>query len=80
MDSAQYTVLSSSVLGVIGTLILFFSGYALEPSQGACFGSPAVTEANKQIKSRNSKRLLWQRVGLAFLMLSFSVQAVGCFL
>lgn len=80
MTVAQYVGLSSAVLGVIGTVILFFSSYALEPFQGGVFGSENVTEYNNHIRVKNSKRLGWQRVGLAFLVLSFSVQAVGSFL
>ena len=80
MTVAQYAGLSSAVLGVIGTVILFFSSYALEPFQGGVFGNKDVREYNNHIRVKNSKRLRWQRVGLAFLVLSFSVQAVCSFL
>lgn len=80
MTGVQYTGLSSAVLGAIGTIILFFNSYALEPFEGGVFGSDAVTEHNNHVRDKNKNRLRWQRVGLAFLCLSFSVQAVGCFL
>ncbi len=80
MTWAQYAGLSSAALGVIGTIILFFGSYSVQPLEGAPFGSDALTEYNNRIKAKNASRLLRQRIGLGFLCLSFAVQAVSVFL
>jgi hypothetical protein len=80
MTGAQYAALSSAALGAIGTIILFFSSYSLQPLEGGVFGSDALTKYNNDIKIKNANRLLRQRIGFAFLCLSFAVQAVSVFL
>jgi hypothetical protein len=80
MTWAQYAGVGSAILGAIGTIILFFGSYALQPLEGGVFGSDALTEYNIRIRAKNAKRLRWQRVGLGFLCCSFLVQAGAAFL
>lgn len=77
MTGVQYAGLGSSILGAIGTTILFFNSYTLEPFEGAVFGSPSVTEHNNRVRIRNSRRLFRQRFGFALLCASFVVQAIS---
>ena len=77
MTLVQYEGLTSAVLGAIGTLILFFSSYTLQATEGGVFGSPEITEHNNKIKAKNFKRLYWQRIGLGFLCASFAVQGLS---
>ena len=80
MTGAQYAGLGSATLGAIGTIILFFGSYSIQPLEGASFGSDTLTEYNNRIKAKNANRLLRQRIGLGFLCLSFTVQAAAVFL
>ncbi len=80
MTGAQYAGLSSAALGAIGTAILFFSSYALQPLEGGIFGSDALTEHNNRIRAKNVDYLRRQKLGFAFLCISFVVQAIDCFL
>ncbi len=80
MTGAQYAGLSSAALGAIGTTILFFNSYALQPLEGGVFGSDALTELNNRIRAKNLGRLRQQKIGFAFLCVSFIVQAITCFL
>ena len=61
-DGAQYAGLSSAAFGVIGTSILFFSSYALQPFEGGIFGSDSLTESNNRIRVKNFNRLRRQAV------------------
>lgn len=80
MTVAQYAELGSATLGALGTIILFFGSYSIQPLEGAPFGSGTLTEYNNRIKAKNANRLLRQRIGLGFLCLSFTLQAVAVFL
>ena len=80
MTVAQYAGLSSAAFGAIGTTILFCSSYALQPLEGGVLGSEALTEYNNRIRAKNLDRLRRQRIGFAFLCISFVVQAIACFL
>jgi hypothetical protein len=80
MTGAQYAGLSSATFGAIGTAILFFSSYALQPLEGSVFGSDAVTEYNNLIRSKNLDRIRRQRIGFVFLCISFIIQAIDCLL
>ena len=73
----QWVELASAVVGSAGTLILFFSSYALEPFSGGVFGSPAVTAENDRIRKSNRLRKRWQQVGLLLLLASFLLQVVA---
>jgi hypothetical protein len=80
MTGEHIAGLCSAALGALGTAILFFKSYSLQPSEGAVWGSDAVTAANARIKASNVSRLRWQRWGVAILGSSFVAQAIGCFL
>ncbi len=80
MTHAQLAGLASAILGAIGTVVLFFNSYALQPFQGGIFGSDALTASNNAIRTANTKRIVRQRIGLAFLCVSFAIQAVTVFL
>jgi hypothetical protein len=80
MTRVQYAGLGSAALGAIGTIVLFLNSYADQPLVGGMFGSPAITESNNRIRAKNLSRHKWQKVGLVFLGLSFSLQAVAVFL
>lgn len=69
--------LVSAIFGMTGTIILFFSSYALEPFQGGVFGSKEVYDWNDRVRSRNRRRKIIQKMGLALLCLSFVVQFVA---
>jgi len=67
--------LASVSSGAIGTLFLFFFSFSLE--------APTVwmsKEMEDDIKSRNSRRAIGQRIGLALLLISFLVQGAALFL
>lgn len=80
MTGEHIATLFSAGLGAIGTMILFFSSYALQPLEGAAWGSDAVTRHNEGVRAKNALRLRWQRLGVAILGCSFVVQAIACFL
>lgn len=80
MSLTQVNGLVSATFGVIGTIILFLASYSLQPFEGAVFGSDQLTEWNEKIKAKNASRVWRQRVGLAFLCLSFVIQAVAAVL
>lgn len=80
MTHAQLAGLASAILGAIGTVVLFFNSYALQPFQGGIFGSDVLTALNNAIRTANAKRVVRQRIRLAFLCVSFAIQAVAVFL
>lgn len=80
MTLIQYEGLAVALLGAIGTIILFFNTYSLEPLQGGIFGSLELDENNKKIKNKNLNRIFFQKIGLGFLCASFIVQAISIFL
>ena len=57
MTHAQLAGLASAILGAIGTVVLFFNSYALQPFQGGIFGSDALTASNNAV--RTTARSLW---------------------
>lgn len=80
MTLAQWAALGSSLLGAVGTALLFFFSYTDEPYQGGVFGSPSVTKFNEDVKAKNKKWKLRQRTGFGLLCLSFLIQAWSVFL
>jgi hypothetical protein len=80
MTPAHWVALLSAVLGTAGTIILFFGSYSLEPREGAVWGGPEVDKWNAARDVRNAKRIVRQRIGLAFLCASFFAQGVAVFL
>ncbi|WP_199100846.1 hypothetical protein [Dyella sp. ASV21] len=80
MTCVQIAGLASAILGAIGTIILFFASFSLQPLEGAVWGGPAVDAENERIRAKNASRARRQRIGLALLCGSFFIQAVGVFL
>lgn len=80
MTHVQIAGLVSAILGTIGTVILFFASHALQPFEGGVHGGEEVNKHNEEVKIRNASRIRFQRIGLAFLCGSFSIQAVAIFL
>lgn len=76
MRFIQYINMAPSVLGAIGTIIIYFNSYSMQPLEGGVFGSPELSAHNNNIKRKNTKRLISQRIGLVFLFASFVFQAV----
>lgn len=74
MNCTQYVGLASSLLGVVGTGILFANSYSLQSLEGGVFGSPELTRYNDDVRRKNIKRLFWQKIGLICLCFSFIVQ------
>jgi len=70
----QLAGLASAILGAIGTVVLFFNSYALQPFQGGIFGSDALTASNNAVRTANAKRVV------RLLCVSFAIQAVAVFL
>lgn len=67
----------STVIGFVGTLIMFLNGYNLKPYEGGVFGSDAVIEENKKIAKENKRIKVMQKTGMGLLTLSFLCQSVS---
>lgn len=72
---SQILNLLASILGIIGTAVLFNFSYSLEPSETAQFGDPD----EKYIEEKNKRRSIGQRVGIAFLFISFGCSGASVF-
>jgi hypothetical protein len=77
MTYTQCSGLISPILGTIGTAMMFFGSYTLQPLESGPFENNAVTECNNRIKVKNRRHHWWQRVGIALLCLSFVVQIIA---
>lgn len=77
---AQYVTLVSAGLGVAGTVFLFVGTFGFQPLEGAPFNSSELQAHNMRVEEKNKRRKINQRFGLALLLLSFAVQAIGIFL
>ena len=56
LTAVQYVALLSALLGLCGTIALFFGSYAFEPLGGASFNGPILQKWNARIKIKNSRR------------------------
>jgi len=74
---SDHATLLSAALGILGTVVLFFSSYALQPLDGGFFGSESLYKWNAHITAKNQRRKIIQRIGLVLLCLSFAVQFVA---
>jgi hypothetical protein len=54
MTMLQVLTLFSAGFGAVGSGLLFFSTYGLEPYEGAVWGSDAVTQHNVEVDKRKS--------------------------
>jgi hypothetical protein len=79
MNLERLTGLLAAIVGAAGTAILFFNSWAIQPLEGGVLGSPGLTEYNNRIRAKNDRRLMWQKVGLGLLLLSFILQAISLF-
>lgn len=61
----------ADAMGFIGTSILLFSSYSLEPPTGSQFGF--FPEEDKAIKRKNKLRKKGQRIGFFLLCVSFFI-------
>ena len=66
MTISRIVGLLSAVTGAVGTLLLFFGGFAYE--QPSYYANQKLIDA---MVKRNKRRQLLQRTGLGLLMLSF---------
>jgi hypothetical protein len=80
MTTVQCATLFSALLGVFGTLFLFFGTYGLQSFEGGIFNSPAIQTLNEGIRAKNEARKVRQKIGLGLVCASFVVQAVTVFL
>ena len=71
--------LFSAIFGIVGTGLMFFGSYALEPFEGATWGGPETAAANDRIRAKNRTRLLMQRSGVALLFVAFVLQGIAAF-
>lgn len=77
MMNSLHLQIVSSVIGFVGTLIMFFNGYNLKPTEGAVWGGPEVDEHNKKIDRENKRIIIMQRLGMGLLTLSFLCQGMS---
>jgi len=56
MTCVQIAGLASAILGAIGTIILFFASFSLQPLEGAVWGGPA-DDAYLQAEGKLSGRI-----------------------
>lgn len=75
MKFIQYINMAPGIIGAIGTTVIYFNSYSMQPLEGGVFGGPELSAYNDDIKRKNTKRLIFQRIGLAFLFASFVFQA-----
>lgn len=67
----------STVLGFIGTLIMFFNSHNLKPYEGGVFGSESVKKWNEKVKKDNQRIAIMQKIGLGLLTSSFLCQSIS---
>ncbi len=68
MTLAKELGLGSAASGTLGTLFLYFGTFGL---QHVPLMASTTREDRMRIDARNRRRLILQRVGLAFLLISF---------
>lgn len=65
---------SATLVGLIGTLLMFFNSHSLIPYESAMFGSDEIMEHDRLVEQKNKKMLLKQRIGIGLLTFSFVLQ------
>ena len=80
MSNANIASLISAVFGAAGAIVLFNGSYALQPFEGGVFGSDALTAYNDQVKRKNARRVVIQKVGLGLICIGFLIQGLAAFL
>ncbi len=66
--------IAATVIGLFGTLLMFFNSHAMMPYESAMFGSDEIMEHDRLVERKNKRMLLLQRVGVGLLTLSFMLQ------
>ncbi|WP_210507404.1 hypothetical protein [Pantoea ananatis] len=68
---------AATLIGLTGTLIMFFNSYSLLPYEGATFGSDEIIEHNRKVRIKNQRMLVRQKIGIGLLTFSFLVQLIS---
>lgn len=69
--------IAATVIGLSGTLLMFFNSHSLIPYESSVFGSDEIVEHDRLVEKRNKRMLFWQRFGVGLLTLSFMLQLVS---
>lgn len=77
MSIASYIPLASNCLGFIGTAIVFFNSYSVEPSPVAQCGA---ANDDDEVTTKNTKRVRNQRIGFFLIGLGFGLSILSFFL
>lgn len=77
MTASRWVSLVSAVFGAVGAWLLFRGSFALAQGPSG-YGLLATWQAEAgERRSRNRRRLLLQRMGLALILVSFALQGVA---
>ncbi|MBD9642910.1 hypothetical protein IB231_04615 [Pantoea sp. PNT02] len=68
---------AATVVGLFGTLLMFFNSHSLIPYESAMFGSDEIIEHDRLVEQKNKKMLIKQRIGVGLLTFSFMLQLVS---
>lgn len=79
IEISKLLALSSSIFGVIGTIMLSKYSFSLQSYEGAVWGGDAVTEFNENVKQKNKKRVTYQKIALKLLVFSFFLSGLSVF-
>ncbi|MFQ1679178.1 hypothetical protein ACK08B_04935 [Pantoea dispersa] len=66
--------IAATVIGLFGTLLMFFNSHSLMPYESSMFGSDEIMEHDRIVERKNKRMLMLQRVGVGLLSLSFMLQ------
>lgn len=66
--------IAATVIGLFGTLLMFFNSHSLMPYESAMFGSDEIIEHDRIVERKNKRMLSLQRFGVGLLTLSFILQ------
>lgn len=72
IDAEHWVTIIAAILGLIGSAVLFWFSFTLIPLMGYL-----SSELTRRVGEKNKSLKNWQRVGFAFLCVSFFIQIVG---
>ncbi|WP_413676425.1 hypothetical protein [Pantoea dispersa] len=72
--SPTHIQIAATVIGLFGTLLMFFNSHSLMPYESSMFGSDEIMEHDRIVERKNKRMLMLQRVGVGLLSLSFMLQ------
>lgn len=78
--SSQNLQIISTLLGFIGTAIMFFNGYSLLPYHGGTFADHDTAEKNRIVRKKNKRMAVMQKLGMGALTISFLIQTISYFI